>query len=413
MCVAALAVAVLWAALATTEEIVYATGKLNNIRRTVVVQPLETSVIREIHVREGQRVTKGQPLITLDPTLTGSDLAQTEIRWRVLNSQKRRVQAELEVRPFVPQGSEDASQASLYLERQRSLSAKQRSLEGTIAKTKAELTTTKRSVELLTERLKTVADLEKMQTSLFESQIGSKARMLSSRDQRLDVETTLSQAINRIQELRHSLTTAEAEREIMLREWQQKLNEELVSVSRDLDEIGESVEKARYRKNLAVLTAPVDGVVLEVAKRSTASVVREAEQLVVIAPADVHMEIDARIDARDIGLVVAGTVARIKVDTFPYQKFGTLPGVVSVVSSDSFTRDANETTPSGSGSSSRTYFIAQITLGNDRLRSQNGKDAILTPGMTVSVEIVIGRRSVLSYLLRPLAETVDEALHEP
>lgn len=412
VCVSALLVALLWAGLATTEEIVYATGRLRTTQRTVVVQALETSVIETIHVREGQRVAKGEPLVTLDPTLSGSDLGQLEVRWLALDAQRQRVEAELAGKPYAKGRDADPGQVALYLERQRTKEARLRSLDATIAKTRAELETARKSVEVLTKRVDTVNDMEKVMTTLYEKELGSRVRMLSSRDQRLEVENTLSATQNRIKELRHSLAEAEAERDVFHREWAQKLNEELVEVRRDLDLTVEAIDKAKFRKDRAVLTSPVDGVVLEVAKRSEASVVREAEQLVVIVPADLRMEVEARVDARDVGLVSQGTPARVKVDTFPYQKYGTLGGTVTVVSSDSFARETQRQ-PEQQRPEDTAYFVAQIDLGADSLRMPGGTPVSLLPGMTVSAEIIIGRRSVLSYLLRPLAETVDDALHEP
>lgn len=410
-CVGGLGLAMLWAGLATTEEIVYATGRVRTVQRTVVVQSLETSVIGAIHVREGQRVTKGQPLVTLDPTLSGSDLGQLEVRWLALDAQRQRVEAELSGKPFAHRRDVDLGQVALYSERQKTREARLRALDSTIAKTRAELETARKSAELLGKRVDTVNDMEKVMTTLYERELGSKVRMLSSRDQRLEVENSLAGTQNRIKELRHTLANAEAERDVFQQEWTQKLNEELVSVTRDLDQTTEAIDKAKFRKDRSVLVAPADGIVLEVAKRSEASVVREAEQLVVIVPSDVSMEVEARIDARDVGLVAEGTPARIKVDTFPYQKYGTLGGVVKVISSDSFARDASATP--NPAKDDKAYYVAQIGLSAGELHAPGGKPVTLLPGMTVSAEIIIGRRSILSYLLRPLAETVDDAFHEP
>lgn len=407
---AALAVAAVWASFATVEEIVYAHGKIKNVERTVVIQPLETSIIREIHVREGQRVTRGQALVTLDPTFTGADLAQNESRWRSLASQQRRIEAELTGKPFKAEEPADVAQAELYAERRRNHESRLRSLDSVMARARAELETTRRSAELLTERQTTATDVERMQEDLFDKKVGSRLKLLSSRDQRLAVEHDLAQAKDRLQELRHTLATATADRESFLREWQQKLNEERVTVDRDLGQALESLEKALHRNELAVLTAPADGIVLEVAKRSISSVVREAEQLVTIMPQDAHVEVEAQIDSSEVGLVAIGTPARVKVDTFPYQKFGTLNGTVSVVSMDSFNREtSNGATPGKDGA---YFFSTHLTLGSERLRFP-GTAAPLRPGMTVTAEIIIGRRSIMSYLLRPLVETVDESLHEP
>lgn len=407
----ALAAGALWASLAQVEEIVYAHGKISSVERTVVIQPLETSIIREIHVREGQKISKGQPLITLDPTFSGADLAEGESRMRMLQSQKRRIEAEMADQPFDALGPDDANQLRLFEDRKRSHDARLRAYEAQMAKAQAELETTRRSADLLAQRMKTMREVEGMEAELYQKQIGSRLRYLGSQDQRLSVEHDYTESRNHIQELSHSIASAEAERDAFLQDWRQKLTEELVQVNRDLDTARETTEKAHLRHALSVITSPTDGVVLEVAKRSISSVVREAEQLVTIVPSDVPLEVEARIDSADVGQVKLGAPARVKVDTFPYQKFGTLPATVRVISMDSFAHDAN-TAQKSDQNSGGAYFVTHMELGPGQLGSP-ANPATLVPGMSVTAEIIIGHRSVMSYLLRPLAGNIDNALHEP
>lgn len=407
--VAAVIIAIVWGSLATVEEIVYARGKLSSVERTIVIQPLETSIIREIHVREGQKIVKGQPLVTLDPTFTAADLGQNESRWRSLESQKRRLTAELADKPFMAETPADQAQEVLYRERRSNRDARIRSFEAQLSKTRAELEGTRRSAELLSERMKNAAEVESMQQHLYERDIGSKLRYLSSQDQRLAIERDHAQARDRMRELGHALNTIQADRDAFLLEWRQKLTEELVSVSRDIEMLLDSMEKTLLRNQLSTITSPADGIVLEIAKRSTASIVREAEQLITIIPTDAPLEVEAQIESSDIGLVNLDTPARVKVDTFPYQKYGTLAATVRVISMDSFNRDPN----SGSRGGDRgAFFTTRLTLGAQRLGTA-AAPVILIPGMSVSAEIIIGRRSIMSYLLRPLTTHLDNALHEP
>jgi hemolysin D len=405
----ALVVATIWASFATVEEIVYARGKITSVERTIVIQPLETSIIKKIHVREGQKIAKGQSLITLDPTFSGADLSQSDARWKTLESQKRRLAAELANKPFVAEGPDDEAQMVLYKERRNHINARLRSFDAQIAKIKSELDGTRRSAELLDERMKTASVVESMQKNLYDRELGSKLRYLGSQDQRLTVEHDLTQARDHSHGLGHELDSVKADRDAFLVDSRQKLTEELVSVSRDIDQVLDTMDKAMLRNKLTVITSPADGVVLEIAKRSVSSIVREAEQMITIMPADAPLEVDAEIDSSDIGLVNIDSPARVKVDTFPYQKYGTLPATVRIISMDSFNRDPNASTRS---SDRGAFFTTRLTLGSQRLGSSE-YPAILVPGMSVSAEIIIGRRSIMSYLLRPLTTHMDNALHEP
>ena len=160
-----------------------------------------------------------------------------------------------------------------------------------------------------------------------------------------------------------------------------------------------------------VLTAPVDAVVLEIAKRSTGSVVREAEPLFTLVPLDAQLEAEVQIESGDIGYVKLGDATRIKLDAFPFQLHGTLPGSVQTLSEDAFRRE-QAGGAAGAATGADAYYLGRIALGGTRLKGMTAKNRLL-PGMTVTGEIVVGKRTVISYLLWPLTKALDEAIREP
>ena len=207
-------------------------------------------------------------------------------------------------------------------------------------------------------------------------------------------------------EIRRELSALEAEKAAYETGWRQKLLEEMLAVSRERDAISDQLQKANLRQSRVVLTAPADAVVLEVAKLSPGSIVKEAEPFFTLVPISDVLEAEVQIDSLDIGYIKIGSKSNLKIDAYPFQKHGTLEGSLRTVSQDAFRRDAT------SANVTDAYYGGRITLGNTRLDEMPANSTLL-PGMTLTAEILVGKRSVLSYLLWPLTKAAKESIREP
>ena len=181
--------------------------------------------------------------------------------------------------------------------------------------------------------------------------------------------------------------------------------------------------KTGERARLERLTAPIDGVVQQLAVHTVGGVVTPAQALLVLVPTDSHLEIQALVPNRDIGFVHAGQRADIKVDTFPYTRYGLLNGEVESVSADAVTADqrsdkSDQHVDSVSASkdardtgTNEPVYEARVSL--DRTQMQIDENTVnLAPGMAVTVEIKTGSHRVISYLLSPLLRYGHESLRE-
>ncbi|MGQ9367156.1 HlyD family type I secretion periplasmic adaptor subunit [Azospirillum sp. A39] len=410
--VALIVAAVAWAAVSEIDRVVTARGKLVTTPATIVIQPLETSVVRDVNVKVGQVVHRGDTLVTLDSTFTTADVAQLKTRLNSLDAQVGRLDAELAGGDggHLAEGTPDERlQKSLFRERQAFRQAKRNLYDENVGRIRALQQTNTRDQAVLRERVKAMAEVESMREELHQRQTGSKLLMLESREDRLEVEQELQRALNKEFELRQELAVVEAERQSFEQEWQQKAVEELVAAKRERDSIAEQLAKAERRSELVVMTAPSDAVVLEIAKRSRGSVAREAEPLVTLVPLDAPLEAEVQIEARDVGYLRAGDHARIKIDAFPFQKHGTVPADLRTISEDAFSRDSKA---ANAEQGSEAYYMGRLDLGAIDLRGV-GDGSRLLPGMTLSAEISVGKRTVLSYFLYPLLRGLDESIREP
>ena len=157
---------------------------------------------------------------------------------------------------------------------------------------------------------------------------------------------------------------------------------------------------------LVTLVAPVDSVVLEIAKLSPGSIVREAETFFTLVPLNTTLEAEVQINSVDVGYIKSGMPVHVKLDAYPFQRHGALDATVNSISEDAFKRDVS------AKSSVDAYYLVRLRLGSTNLRNM-AESARFLPGMTLSAEIVVGKRSVISYFAWPLTKGLDEALREP
>ena len=185
--------------------------------------------------------------------------------------------------------------------------------------------------------------------------------------------------------------------------------------------LAQDVIKAEERTKLQILTAPVDGVVQQLAVHTVGGVVTPAQALAVVVPVDSHLEIEAMVSNRDIGFVHAGQEAEIKIDTFNFTRYGLLQGRVLNVSSDAITRDkppekSNDKLPGAESASSEPKgqemnYAARVSLDRTQMLVED-KLVNLSPGMAVTAEIKTGTRRIISYLLSPVLKYKQETLRE-
>jgi hemolysin D len=204
-------------------------------------------------------------------------------------------------------------------------------------------------------------------------------------------------------------------------EYRRTLFDDLAKAEQKAGGLAQDVIKAEQRTKLQLLTAPVDGVVQQLAVHTVGGIVTPAQVLAVVVPIDSHLEIEAMVSNRDIGFVYAGQEAEIKIDTFSYTRYGLLHGKVLNISQDAITRDkpqekTDEKTPGAESTSSEPKgqemnYAARVSLHRTQMPIED-KLVNLSPGMAVTVEIKTGSRRIISYLLSPILRYRQETLRE-
>ena len=332
--------ALVWAAVSKIDQVVVGQGRLVNPVPNIVVQPLETSIIQSVDVRQGQVVKKGDTLATLDATFIQSDEGQIKVRLQSLETQIQGLEREMSMGGAEAAKSvADPLQAKLMAERRANYNAQQAKLNESAARLRAALATNQQDQKKVASRLKSLKEMEAMQEKMVAQKYGAPIQLLEAQQRTKEVERDLELVIGKEQELRRELASVDAERSVFERGWRQKTMEDLLALTRERDGLNEQLAKTDKRQSLVTLTAPLDAVVLEIAKLSPGSIIKEAETFFTLVPLNVSLEAEAHVDAVDVGYLKLGQAVHVKLDAFPFQKHGMLDAKVAAISEDAFKRD--------------------------------------------------------------------------
>jgi HlyD family secretion protein len=396
----------LWSYFSKIDEVISTRGKLVATLPNIVLQPIETSQIATLNASVGQIVRKGDVLATLDPTVTGADLKQVQERLASLDAQVRRLEAERDGKVFTgTQNEHDILQGNLDTGRSEAFRARLTRLNENISRIKSSILNNDLEIKNLENRLQSLKEIETMNEQLVEKQFQSRKGLLEIRDKRLEIESTMLSAKNKNNELRKELSGTEADRAAFVSEYRQKVLEELVTTQRERDSLSDQLIKNERRSSSITIEAPEDSVVLEVAKLSRGSVIREAEALVTLVPLNASLEAEVKIEASDISNVNVGDPVRVKIDAFPFQKHGIVEGKILRISQDTTSSTADDK------KNTFGFYTARVQLKEISLDNLN-KPLKVLPGMTLTGEIVVGKRSIFSYIAYPIMKTKDEAIRE-
>jgi HlyD family secretion protein len=400
------------------DRVVTAQGKVVSLAPMVVVQPLETSIVRSIDVTEGQIVHAGDVLARLDPTFASADAGALQAQVSSLQAEVARMQAEVEEQPFQYSGADPPMllQAAIYAQRE---SERRSKLEFYRRKIDALASTAARSTadaSAFRERLAVAQTVETMRKKLEALQVGSQLSALISTDSRLEVERNLSTAINTGESAKAELAAMIAERDGYVQNWRVQIAEALSEGSRKLSDAREALNKALLRRQLVELHADQDATVLTIAKVSRGSVLQVGEQLITLVPADAPLEIEANIAGRDNGFVHLGAPVAVKFDALPSTQYGLAYGTVRTISADSFTAQDSAKARSASApvnpANTESFYRSRIAL--DRLMLHDVPAGFhIMPGMPVTAGIKVGKRTVMTYLLGRVLPVMSEGMREP
>lgn len=401
--------AVLIAALGQLDIVAVAKGKLIPDERVKIIQPAVTGVVRRILVHDGQRVSAGQLLIELDPTQSAADSSKAKAAKLDAALAIARAQALLKAQagggdPLLAQV--DGASSQEMDEAQHFADGVYRAYEDKVASSRAELS--KREAELATTHeqiasLEATAPLAREQANqyrlLAKDKYVAQTDYLDKEQAALQKEHDLAAQESHAHELTAGIAEQRADIAATMSEFRRAQLDDLDKATQQLQQSSNDETKAVTRQRLMSLSSPVSGTVQQLAVHTLGGVVTTAQSLMEIVPDD-SVEVEANIENKDIGFVKVGQTAVVKIEAFPYTRYGYLTGKVVEVPNDAVQDKKLGLT-----------FVARIRLSTNRILA-NDQWINLTPGMEVTAEIKTGKRSVAHYFLDPVIQTGEESLRE-
>jgi hemolysin D len=400
-----MAIALAWAIIGKLDIVAIAQGQLVPSGRTKVIQPLENSVVKAILVEDGQHVKAGQLLVELDPTAPaadrerlGRDRMEAEVRTLRLHAMLAGA-----VDFASPDGADPAilrvqrdimrSQQNGHAARLDALDRQTEASEADAAAITAEIEKLKGTLPLLRKRVEARRELAKKDFTPKLELLQLEEELVRQKQDLEVAQARLAQSTAAIAGSRRAKVQAEEE-------YRSERLAELAEAEQRLAQLDQELIKMERLQGLQRLTSPVDGVVQQLAIHTVGGVVTEAQQLMVVVPETSRLEIEATLLNKDIGFVQAGQDVAIKLETFPFTRYGTIEGQVVHVSSDAVQNEKLG-----------LVYIARITMRRATM-NVDGKTVYLTPGMAATVEVKTGKRRVIEYLLSPILRYGDESLEE-
>lgn len=398
-----------WAIFGKVDVVASAQGRLIPVDNVKLIQPSDAGIVRAILVRDGQHVRKGEALVELDPTVSGADTAQARSALQTALLDVARAQAILSaldgrgLQFVVPAGT-----AADIAETQRALAATElsaiiASASGRGADRDAASATRGEAITQAMKLSETLPLLDQ-QLDAYEELLAkgyaARLKVIELRRQRMATARDRDAALQTAQKATAQLASAGSASAQSRAEARAKVLTDLAKAQAEASLRTEELVKSQQRSRLQRLVSPVDGTVAQLSIHTIGGVVESAKPIMVIVPDGGNLVAEVKLLNKDAGFVRSGQAVAVKLEAFPFTRFGTVPGRVETISSDAVEDE-------------RLGLVYEARVRLDRTQINRGDRVVpLTPGMAVTADVRTGRRSIMSYLISPIDKARQEAGRE-
>ena len=404
-------IGIVWASLCEVDIVVSARGKIITGQPTIVLKPYDRVFVKDVKVSVGDIVEKDQVLIEFEPKIYDADAARLENDRDTFKAQYERFSAEFEGKKYVlpPDATVyDKEQLEIYKQRQEYYNARIQSFDASIRYYNEAKKTKEVTLNSMREQYKVFKELCDQYERLQKSNAASWREYAQMTISRLEMEGNIAALLQSIQELKNQTEATVAQKEAFVQEWRNTISENMVTAKSKLKTADSQLLQVNQLRMYTELKASCRAVVHEVAAFSENSGVREAEALITLIPIDGDLFVEAEVRPMDIARVRLGSEARIKLDAYPFQKYDTMSGEVVGISENTIQKDQRSLDPEAS----MTYYRTRLSYDSSTM-NHLPENFRLIPGMEVQVEIMTGRRKIITYVTYPLIKALDTAIREP
>ena len=400
---------IVWSSYAELDKIVRGEGKVVPSSQIQIIQNLEGGIVEELFIRSGDKVTKGQVLIKLDNTQFASSFDESELREAELTAKAQRLAAEAFNKPFVISKeviTDNLIQAlydrehQLYIGRQKQLLTTDNILVEQIEQKKLELQDAYSQQKQLTRSLNLLKKEVSFMRPLVKQGIASQVDLLKLEREENEALSKLKGVEFSIPRIKSAISEARSKRDDAKETFANDAQEQMNQVLAEKEQLIKSKAALQDRVDRTDIKSPVNGTIKQMFVNTIGGVVQPGSDIVEIVPDDDSLVLETKILPADIGFIYPGLKAKVKFTAYDFAIYGGLDGSVVRISADTITDEEGN-----------SFYIARIKTDRNHLGTKD-KPLYLLPGMTSSVDIIVGKHTVLDYLLKPIIKAKDTALRE-
>ena len=401
----------------SVDQVVTSRGIVVSRTPTLLVQPLETAIVKSIDVSEGEWVKAGQILAHLDPTFTSADVGALTAQVTSLTAEVARLQAEAGNKPFLYSGSDPdwLLQESIFGHRQAEFQLKIENYKHKLDELNATIAKAQADILGYNKREEVAQNVEGIRKELEARQLGSRLNTLAATDARAEMERAAANAQDELQSAKRDKEALQSESDSFAQNWSADVSQKLSEAGRKLSDVREELNKANRRSSLVELKAEKDGIVQSLAKVSVGSVLQSGQPFITLVPSGAELEVETNIPGSEAGFAHDGDPVAIKFDTFPFSQYGMAEGVCarSVPAASRSKRKCAIRRARRRSSARASLIIARAFRSTRSACTARPPGFRVTPGMPVTTDIKVGRRTILSYFLGRVLPIAREGLREP
>ena len=398
---------IIWSSFAQIDERTRGLGKVVPSQKIQTIQNLEGGIVSEIYVREGDRVKKGQPLMKIqDVGFTGS-YNEKQLKINELNAKSYRLKAEANAQNFsIPVSDSNAmstlisQEANLHMSNQSQLSNSVAIIDAQIAQKENELLESQARREELKNAYALISREMAITEPLTKSLVVSEVQFLQMKRQASNIKGDYDATGHTIARIRENIGELRKRRMNVVYEFRNKAKQELNSVVAEIQQIKESESVLADRVDRTIVRSPVNGTINQVLINTIGGVVKPAMDLLEIVPEDDILMVEARIKPSDIAYIYPGQKANVKFSAYDFSIYGGLKGKVKHVGANTITDEQGN-----------SYYLVHIVT-DKRFLEKNGKTLEIMSGMTVDVDILTGKKTVMDFILKPILKVKQNSLGE-
>ena len=391
----------LWASLAQVDEVTRGQGKVIPSSKLQVITAADPATVSEVLVRSGQRVKKGQLLARLDSPENASQVGQLEAETQSLQSRVSRLTAEGTGQSVACTGSDCAGEQALRQARESALSSKVSALQASAEQARREAGEAAATIQSLQGSLQLAQHQVQMLEPLAAKNIVPQTDLLDKRREVIDLQGRISAAREQQGKALAAVREAQAQAAQANFEFRQSALDERSQIAAKIAVNEQSLRGAEGKLGRTEIRSPVDGVVNDVQVTTIGAYVQPGQKIMEVVPAGEKLLVETRVKPSDIAFIKVGDKALVKVTAYDFSTYGGLEGRVVQVSADSI-YDENE----------KQAFFTVIVETDKSFLTAAGHRLPITPGMMTDTQIITGRKSILTYLLKPVLKARSEALRE-